>query len=119
MDKLKKKLQRRSRIKQGIRKKLRGSASQPRLSVYRSNREIYAQVIDDDSGHTLVAASSKDAEIQEFANRIEQAKKVGALVAQRAKDSKIEKVVFDRNGYLFHGRVKALADGAKEGGLNF
>lgn len=113
------KLTRREKIKYSIRKKIRGTAERPRLSVFRSNKEIYAQLIDDNSGVTLAAASSRDAGADTKGPKIEQSKQVGTLLAQRAKDAGIETVVFDRGGYLYHGRVKALAEGAREGGLKF
>ena len=103
-----------------IRKNISGTASSPRFNVYRSNANIYAQIIDDVRGVTLVSASSIDKELKiENGSNIEAAKKVGALVAERAKKLNIETVVFDRGGYLFHGRVKALADAARETGLKF
>ena len=102
-----------------VRKKVRGTAERPRLNVYRSNKYIYAQLINDDQGHTLAAASSREEEIPKNGSPIEQAKAVGKLLAGRAKEEQIETVLFDRGGYLFHGRVKALADGAREGGLKF
>ena len=110
------KIERRIKIKFRIRKKVVGTAERPRLSVFRSNKQIYAQVINDKAGVTLAAASSLGFEKM---NKTEQAKKVGLLVAERAKAAGIEAVVFDRNGYLYHGRVQSLADGAREGGLNF
>ncbi len=113
-----KKVVRRNKIKRRIRKKISGTTSIPRLSVFRSNKQIYAQIIDDLSGDTLCAASSRDAACGSGDNKVEQAKEVGKLLASRAKDNNIENVVFDRSGYLYHGRVKALADGAREGGLN-
>lgn len=113
------KLSRRERIKKGIRKRLTGSTERPRLSVYRSNKGIYAQVIDDTTGKTLVAASSLSKEFSATGNKVEQSKAVGKLVAEKAVAAGISQVVFDRNGYLYHGRVKSLADGAREGGLNF
>jgi len=93
-----------------------GTTERPRLSVFRSNKQIYAQVINDITGTTLASASSLG--LEKMA-KIEQAQKVGSLLAEKAKAAGIEKVVFDRNGYLYHGRVKALADAAREGGLNF
>ncbi|MGI6768345.1 MAG: 50S ribosomal protein L18 [Bacilli bacterium] len=103
-----------------IRQKIQGTSSKPRLSVFRSNSHIYAQVIDDEKGITLVSASSIDKELKlEKGSNIEAAKQVGALVAKRALEKKIENVVFDRGGYLFHGRVKALADAARAAGLKF
>ncbi|MFO8055183.1 MAG: 50S ribosomal protein L18 [Bacteroidales bacterium] len=116
-----KKTARRQKIKRRIRKKIRGSVDKPRLSVYRSNNEIYAQVIDDDNGKTLVAASSRQKDIAEKGDigKKEKAKLVGESLAEKAKEAEIVQVVFDRSGYLYHGRVKALADGAREGGLKF
>jgi len=103
-----------------IRKDISGTAETPRLSVFRSNKQIYAQLIDDQSGKTLLAASSKVKSIFEAkSNKIEKSKKVGLLVAERAKEAGITTVVFDRNGYKYHGRVKSLAEGAREGGLKF
>ena len=110
------KIERRIKIKFRIRKKIVGTAERPRLSVFRSNKQIYAQVINDKAGVTLAAASSLGFEKM---NKIEQAKKVGLLLAEKAKAAGVESVVFDRNGYLYHGRVQSLADGAREGGLNF
>lgn len=115
-----KKVVRRKKIKKHIRKNVFGTAEKPRMSVFRSNKQIYVQVIDDIEGKTLFAASSRDNGIEEKeVNKTEQAKLVGELIAERAKEGGIETVIFDRNGYLYHGRVKALADGAREGGLKF
>jgi large subunit ribosomal protein L18 len=111
---------RRNRIKQRIRKVVSGSAERPRLSVFRSNKEIYAQLIDDLNGKTIVAASSSEKEISEIkGNKIEQAKLVGKAIAEKAVKAGVSAVCFDRNGYLYHGRVKALADSAREAGLQF
>lgn len=110
------KIERRIKIKFRIRKSVNGTAERPRLSVFRSNKQIYAQVINDKAGVTLAAASSLGFEKM---NKTEQAKKVGLLLAEKAKAAGVESVVFDRNGYLYHGRVQSLADGAREGGLNF
>lgn len=111
------KLDRRAKIKAGIRKKISGTAQRPRLSVFRSNKEIYAQIINDENGTTLAAASS--AKIEATGNKTDTAKAVGTAVAAAAKAAGVDTVVFDRNGYLYHGRVKALADAAREGGLIF
>lgn len=111
-----KKEQRRLKIKFRIRKSVNGTAERPRLSVFRSNKQIYAQVINDLTGTTLTSASSVGFEKM---TKIDQAKKVGALVAEKATAAGVEQVVFDRNGYLYHGRVQALADAAREGGLKF
>ena len=114
------KLSRRDRIKMGIRKRLSGSSVRPRLSVYRSNKGIYAQIIDDVSGKTLVSASSLSKDFTAAdGTKVDQSVAVGKLVASKAIAAGIKDVVFDRNGYLYHGRVKSLADGAREGGLNF
>lgn len=102
-----------------IRKRVQGTVEKPRLAVYRSNRYIYAQVIDDTEGHTLVAASSQEPELRSESLTVETAAKVGELVGSRAKEAGIQQVVFDRGGYKFHGRVKALADAAREAGLEF
>ncbi|NIK74580.1 large subunit ribosomal protein L18 [Thermonema lapsum] len=112
-----KKIERRARIKKGLRKRIRGTAERPRLCVFRSNRRIYAQIINDELGVTLAAASSYDLKTDSL--NVEVAKQVGKLIAERAVANGIKKVVFDRNGYLYHGRVKALAEGAREGGLEF
>lgn len=111
-----KKVERRIKIKFRIRKSVNGTAERPRLSVFRSNKQIYAQVINDLTGATLASASSLG---MEKMPKQEQAQKVGELVAEKAKAAGIETVVFDRNGYLYHGRVKELADGARKGGLKF
>ena len=110
--------QSRGRIHMRVRKKVNGSAERPRLSVYRSNKAIYCQIIDDLKGHTLVAANSWEDQ-SAAGTKTEKAKLVGQRVAEKAKAAGIETVVFDRGGYLYHGRVKALADGAREGGLKF
>ena len=105
-----------------VRGKISGTAERPRLSVFRSENHIYAQVINDEVGNTLVAASTLDAELKDQLagkNKVEQAKLVGELVGKRAKEKGIEKVVFDRGGYLYTGRVQALADGARKSGLDF
>ncbi|MDR1652343.1 MAG: 50S ribosomal protein L18 [Prevotellaceae bacterium] len=108
---------RRTRIKAHIRHRVSGTAQRPRLTVFRSNAQIYAQIIDDSKGTTLAAASSL--KIKEKMTKSEQAAKVGALIGQAAKNANVESVVFDRNGYLYHGRVKQLADAAREAGLKF
>lgn len=110
------KIERRIKIKFRIRKKIKGTAERPRLSVFRSNKQIYAQVINDLTGTTLASASSLG---MEKMPKQQQAQKVGELVAEKAKAAGIQSVVFDRNGYLYHGRVKELADAARKGGLNF
>jgi large subunit ribosomal protein L18 len=108
---------RKLKIKARIRKKISGTAERPRLSVFRSNKQIYAQLIDDATGTTLASASSL--KMEEKLPKKEMAAKVGELIAKNAKEAGIEKVVFDRNGYLYHGRVKELADAARKGGLKF
>ena len=111
-----KKVERRIKIKYRIRKSVFGTAERPRLSVFRSNKQIYAQVINDLEGKTLAAASSLGLETMP---KIEHAAKVGELLAKKAQEAGVKAVVFDRNGYLYHGRVKSLADAARKGGLNF
>jgi large subunit ribosomal protein L18 len=111
------KLQRRAKIKAHIRNKITGTAEQPRLTVFRSNTQIYAQVIDDVAGVTLASASSLA--IKEKITKKEQAAKVGELIAKSAQEAGVQAVVFDRNGYLYHGRVKELAEAARKNGLNF
>ena len=111
-----KKEQRRIKIKYRVRNKITGTTARPRLSVFRSNKQIYAQIINDETAATLVAASSLGLEAMP---KKEQAAKVGEAVAQKALAAGITQVVFDRNGYLYHGRVKELAEGARKGGLNF
>jgi large subunit ribosomal protein L18 len=111
---------RRFRIKKRVRKIVEGTAARPRMSVFRSNKEIYVQLIDDLSGKTLIAASSMS---KDFADKkmshLEKAKQVGKLIAEKAVEAGISAVVFDRNGYLYHGRVKSLAEAAREAGLKF
>ena len=110
--------ERRQRIRFRIRKTISGTATNPRLSVFRSNKEIYAQLIDDVNGVTLLAASSREKEIEKGTN-VEVATAVGKLVAEKALKAGIEKVTFDRGGYLYHGRIKSLAEGARAAGLKF
>lgn len=110
---------RRKRIKKGIRKKLSGNQERPRLTVFRSNKEIYAQLVDDDAAKTLISASSRDKNIESKGTKSEIAGMVGERLAEKATEAGIGKVAFDRNGYLYHGRVKALAEGARKGGLKF
>ncbi|MEO0966380.1 MAG: 50S ribosomal protein L18 [Planctomycetota bacterium] len=109
---------RRSRRKTGIRKRLLGTAERPRLSVYRSGKHVYAQVVDDLEGKTLAAASSVQAKMS-YGGNVESAKQVGTKIAEAAKAAGVEQVAFDRNGFRYHGRVKALADAAREAGLKF
>jgi large subunit ribosomal protein L18 len=110
--------QKRLRRRRRVRAKIRGSAERPRLSVFRSNRGISAQLIDDDARRTLAAVNWTEGELKGM-DRMDQAKKAGELLAQRAQGANVETCVFDRGGYRYHGRVKALADGAREGGLKF
>ena len=114
------KSQRRSNIRFNIRKKISGTGAKPRLSVFRSNTDIYVQLIDDTTGQTLAAASSKEKDIAaQKMPKAEKSKLVGTAIARKATELGIKEVVFDRGGYLYHGRVKSVADGAREGGLQF
>jgi large subunit ribosomal protein L18 len=110
--------QKRLRRRRRVRARVRGSAERPRLSVFRSNRGMFAQLIDDEKGHTLASVSWIEPELKDL-ERTEQAKRAGELLAARAKDAGIGTCVFDRGGYRYHGRVRALAEGAREGGLEF
>lgn len=117
-----KKISRRIKIKKRIRSRMSGDAARPRLSVFRSNKDIYAQLVDDLAGKVLVAASSREKSVvkeMKGKTKTEQAKVVGTTIAKKALEKKISEIVFDRNGFLYHGRVKALADAAREGGLKF
>lgn len=109
----------RQRIHFRIRKKISGTAARPRLAVHYSNQNVYAQVIDDEAGKTLASASTLDKSIDAKGSNKTSAEKVGVLIAERAKAAKIEAVVFDRGGHLFHGKIKSLADAARDGGLKF
>ena len=113
------KLEGRARRKLPIRKKITGTTERPRLSVFRSNKQIYAQVVDDSAGTTLAQATSLKLAPADDANKSKVAEAVGQAIAQACLDKGIKQVVFDRNGYIYHGRVKALADGARKGGLEF
>lgn len=113
------KLEKRIRIKRRVRGKISGSSELPRLSVYKSNKEIYAQLIDDKNGKTLVSASSREKGVDAKGTKTEISAAVGKAIAAKAVAAGIESIVFDRNGFVYHGRVKALADGAREGGLKF
>jgi large subunit ribosomal protein L18 len=115
------KRERRLKIKQRIRKRISGTSKRPRMTVFRSNKQIYVQLVDDLTGETVVSASSKSKEVADKKNitKTEQAKLVGKLLAERSLAKGIDSVVFDRNGYLYHGRIKTLADSAREGGLKF
>lgn len=111
---------RRDRIRYGIRRKIGGTTAKPRLSVFRSNTDIYVQIIDDTKGATIAAASTKDKDIKaQSGTKADKSKMVGAAIARKASELGVKEVVFDRGGYLYHGRVKSLADGAREGGLKF
>jgi large subunit ribosomal protein L18 len=111
---------RREKIKFRVRKKIIGTAERPRLSVFRSNNDIYVQLIDDDGAKTLASASSRDKDIAaQKVTKVEQGKLVGAAIARKATELGLKDIVFDRGGYLYHGRVKAVADGARDGGLKF
>jgi large subunit ribosomal protein L18 len=113
------KVVKKQKVKYRIRKKVFGTAERPRLSVFRSNKDIYAQLIDDVNGNTLASANSRNKAISKDGTKIDHAKAVGIAIAQAAKAKGISGCVFDRGGNLYHGRVKMLADGAREGGLNF
>ncbi|HLW31836.1 MAG TPA: 50S ribosomal protein L18 [Aequorivita sp.] len=114
------KYERRKRLRMRIRKTVEGTESRPRLAVFRSNKEIYAQIIDDVNGKTITAASSRDKDIDASKlNKVEAAKLVGKAIADKAVKAGVETIAFDRGGYLYHGRVKSLAEGAREGGLKF
>ncbi|MDD3739429.1 MAG: 50S ribosomal protein L18, partial [Lentimicrobiaceae bacterium] len=111
---------RRNKIKLRVRKKISGTNQRPRMSVFRSNKDIYVQLIDDRTGTTLLSASARHEDIDaQKITKTEKAKLVGKLIAEKAKEAGIDTVVFDRNGYLYHGRIKALADAAREGGIKF
>ena len=110
----------RQKIRYRIRKKISGNAQKPRLSIYRSNRDIYVQLIDDANGVTLASASSRQADIAaQKVNKVEKSKLVGSAIAKKLVELGIKDVVFDRSGYIYHGRIKAVAEGAREGGLQF
>lgn len=112
------KLQRRNRVKRGIRKKIAGTSERPRLTVFRSNKNIYAQLVDDLNGHTVASANSLQDGIS-GSNPVETATAVGKALAEAAKAAGVDTIVFDRNGYQYHGRIQALANGVREGGLTF
>ena len=119
MDRAKQRVASRGRIRERIRGKVLGTEQRPRLAIFKSQKYIYAQVIDDAAGKTLASASSRDGDVNVKGANAAAAKAVGALIAKRAKDKGISRVVFDRGGYLYHGNVKALADAARENGLEF
>jgi len=111
---------RRLRIRRSIRKRISGTQEQPRLSVFRSNKEIYVQIINDLTGKTIVSTSSKEKDLEkQKGSKVELASLVGKKIAEKAIEAGVQNVVFDRNGYLYHGRIKALAEGVREGGLKF
>lgn len=113
------KVLKRRKIRYRIRKKISGTSTRPRIAIFRSNKAIYAQMIDDVAGVTLVSASSQDGSVDSSKNKSDQAKEVGKILGEKAKAAGIDTAVFDRGGYLYHGRVKALADGTREAGINF
>ena len=113
------KIGRRQKIRSRIRGKISGTTARPRLSVFRSNKEIYVQLIDDTQGGTITAASTRDKDFTRTGNKVEQSKSIGMAIAKKAAEKGITEVVFDRSGYLYHGRIKAVAEGAREGGLKF
>ncbi|HUP43893.1 MAG TPA: 50S ribosomal protein L18 [Thermoanaerobaculia bacterium] len=119
MDRAKERVTARGRIRQRIRRKVRGTTERPRLAVFRSLKHVYAQVIDDATGTTLASASSREKDAATKGSNTAAAKAVGVLIAKKAKDKGITRVVFDRGGYLYHGNIKALADAARENGLEF
>jgi large subunit ribosomal protein L18 len=119
MDRAKQRVESRGRIRQRIRGKVTGTSQRPRLAVFKSLKHIYVQLIDDAGGTTLASASSRDKDSSAKGSNTAAAKAVGALIAKKAKDKGVTRVVFDRGGYLYHGRVKALAEAAREGGLSF
>ncbi len=119
MKRVEEKNKRRRRRKRHIRKTITGTAACPRMSVYRSNKKMYVQVIDDTSGNTVASVSSVEKEFRDLKNNVENAGKIGAVIGERLKKLNIEKVVFDRNGYLYHGIVKAIAEGARKAGIRF
>jgi large subunit ribosomal protein L18 len=119
MDRARQRVEARDRIRERIRRKVTGTTERPRLAVYRSLKSIYAQVIDDSTGQTIASASSLDRDSSVKGANSAAAKAVGALIAKKAKDKGITRVVFDRGGYLYHGNIKALADAARENGLEF
>ncbi len=119
MKRVQEKQGRRKRRKLHIRKTIIGTPKRPRLSVYRSNKHLYAQAIDDTESTTITSVSNVEADYKELANNVENAKKLGKVIGERLMEKKIDRIVFDRNGYLYHGIVKGIADGAREAGLKF
>lgn len=119
MKKMEDKIRRRYRRRIRIRKKVKGSAQRPRMTVYKSNRYIYIQVIDDEKGHTIASVSNKEKELKSIKNNVKDADRLGELIGQRLKDKKISGIVFDRNGYKYHGIIKAIADATRKAGIRF
>ncbi|MFP4562405.1 MAG: 50S ribosomal protein L18 [Spirochaetia bacterium] len=119
MKRIEEKKARQLRRKRHIRKTLKGTGERPRLTVYRSNKHLYVQVIDDDEGKTLLSVSTRDKGVEDITNNVEGAGKLGEIVGSKMKESKIDTIVFDRNGYRYHGIVKAIADGARKSGIKF
>ena len=117
MDQIESKKRKRIRRKRHIRKKIHGCADKPRMTVFKSNRHVYVQIIDDESGRTLVSASNLEKENRNLKTTVEDAAKIGEIIGERMKGKKIKTVVFDRNGYKYHGIVKAVADGARKAGI--
>lgn len=119
MKRIEEKKARQLRRKRHIRKTLKGTGERPRLTVYKSNKHLYVQVIDDDEGKTLMSMSTRDKGVDDIPKTVEGAEKLGEMVGSRMKENKIETIVFDRNGYRYHGIVKAIADGARKSGIKF
>ena len=119
MKKINDKLKRRSRRKKHIRKNLKGNSACPRMTVYRSNKKMYIQVVDDDKGETILSASSLEKDLKDLKNCVSDADKLGEVVGDRLKKKKIKRIVFDRNGYKYHGIIKAIADGTRKKGIEF
>lgn len=119
MRKLKDKIRRRLRRKIGIRKRIRGSAEKPRMTIFKSNRYVYVQVIDDDKGFTIASVSNKEKDLTSVKSKVKEVHQLGEVIGKRLKEKNISKVVFDRNGYKYHGIVKAIADAARKTGLIF
>jgi len=119
MKRIKDKLERRNRRKKHIRKNLKGTSACPRMTVYRSNKKMYIQVIDDDKGVTILSASSIEKDLKDLKNCVGDAEKLGEVIGDRLKKKKIKRIVFDRNGYKYHGIIKAIADGTRKKGIEF
>ena len=119
MNRIKGKIKRRARRKNHIKKTIRGDAKTPRMTVYRSNKQIYIQVVDDNKGETIVSASTVEKDHKELKKNVKDAEKLGKIIGDRLKEKKIKSIVFDRNGYLYHGIVKSIADGSRKAGIKF